>query len=198
MLLDEVLKEFIFELEIKKFSKRTIKSYRNNNALFFNYINNEFQVTELENVTTQHIKMYFQYLTKKGLKPTYINSILKNLRAFFVYCTQEEYITKNPAEKVKWQKEGKVLLNTFSTEEIINMLNAYKFTTYLEARNKTIIANLIDTGIRNTELCTILKQDVLDRTILIHGKGNKQRQVSISPLLKKYMIRYERIRDEYF
>ena len=38
MLLEEVLKESLFELEIKKFSKRTIKSYKNNNALFFNFV----------------------------------------------------------------------------------------------------------------------------------------------------------------
>jgi len=34
--------------------------------------------------------------------------------------------------------------------------------------------------------------------VAIRGKGNKERQVSISPLLRKYMIRYERIRDFYF
>jgi integrase/recombinase XerD len=198
MQLDEVLKEFIFELEIKKFSKRTIKSYRNNNALFFNFLKNEFGVSELEDLTGLHIKRYFQHLTKKGLKPTYINSILKNIRAFCVYCIEEGYIKNNPAEKVKWQREGKVLINTFTSEEIINMLNAFKFTTYLEARNKTILANLIDTGIRNAELCDIKNEDVKDKVILIHGKGSKQRQVSISPLMKKYMIRYERIRSEYF
>ncbi len=198
MQLNEVLKEFVFELEIKKYSKRTIKGYRNNNALFFNFLENEFNITDLEDLTSLHIKRYFQHLTKKGLKPTYINGILKNIRAFCLYAEQEGYIKENPAVKVKWQREGKVLLNTFNSEEIINMLNAYKFTTYLEARNKTIIANLIDTGIRNAELCDIKNSDVKDKVILINGKGNKQRQVSISPLMKKYMIWYERIRDEYF
>lgn len=198
MLIKDILKEFIFELEIKKYSPRTIKSYRNNNALFFNYLENEFNLTELEELKPQHIKSYFLYLTKKGLKPTYINGILKNIRAFCLYCTEEEYIEKSPAEKVKWQREGKVLINTFTTEEIINMLDAYKFTTYLESRNKTIMSTLIDTGIRNSELCTIVNNDIKEKVILIHGKGSKQRHVSISPLLKKYMIRYERIRNEYF
>lgn len=78
------------------------------------------------------------------------------------------------------------------------MLNSYKFTNYLSARNKMLIAFLTDTGARNNETCTLLKQDVKDRTALLRGKGNKKRQVAISPLLKKYMIRYERIRDFYF
>ena len=95
-------------------------------------------------------------------------------------------------------KRGKVIINTFTSTEILKMLNAFKFTTYLNARNKMIIAFFIDTGARNSEGCTLLKQDIKERVILLRGKGNKERQVPISPLLRKYMIRYERIREFYF
>lgn len=57
---------------------------------------------------------------------------------------------------------------------------------------------LVDTGARNNETCTLLTKDIKDRVILLKGKGNKERQVAISPLLKKYMIRYERIKEYYF
>lgn len=153
---------------------------------------------EVEEIKTIHIKKYFKYLIEKGLKPSYVNGILKNIRAYFRFCKEEEYIEKNPVSKVKWQKEGKTIINTFNREEIINMLNAFKFKAYLEARNKMMIAFLIDTGARNNELCTLLNEDVKERIIVLRGKGNKQRHVSISPLLKKYMIRYERIKEFYF
>ncbi|RXM70329.1 tyrosine-type recombinase/integrase [Clostridium tetani] len=198
MKLNDILKEFVFDCEVKNYSKRTIKSYRNNNLLFFNYLKQEFKINELEEVKPIHVKKYFKFLLQKGCKPTYANGVLKTLRAFFRYCLEEEYIEENPCLKVKWQKEGKVIINTFTDTEIINMLNAYKFTTYLDARNKMLIAFLVDTGARNSETCTLLKEDIKDRTILLRGKGNKERQVSISPLLKKYMIRYERIREFYF
>ena len=38
MLLEDLLKEFVFDCEIRKLSKRTIKSYRNNNRRFLNFI----------------------------------------------------------------------------------------------------------------------------------------------------------------
>ncbi len=198
MQINDVLQEFLFDLEVKNYSKKTIKGYRNNNNLFFNYLKNEFNIDEIQELKTIHIKNYFLFLKKRGLRPTYINSILKNIRAFCVYSVEEEYIKENPADKVKWQREGKVIINTFSSDEIVNMLKVYKFTTYLKARNKTILSILMDTGIRNTELCLIKCDDINERTVLINGKGNKQRQVPLSPLLKKYMFRYERIRDEYF
>lgn len=198
MELKDILDEFTFNCEVKNFSKRTIKSYRNNNALFHNFLVGEFKVTRLEDVKPIHIKKYFKFLLQKGCKPTYANGVLKTLRAFFRYCTEEEYIQENPCLKVSWQREGKVLINTFTDTEIVNMLNAYKFTTYLQARNKMLMAFLIDTGARNNETCTLLREDIKDRVIILRGKGSKQRQVAISPLLKKYMIRYERIRDFYF
>ncbi|MCB2311595.1 phage integrase N-terminal SAM-like domain-containing protein [Clostridium tagluense] len=85
MLINEVLKEFIFDCEIRKISPRTLKSYRNNNQRFFNYSEKEFNVTELEEFSHWHIKQYFRFLIDKGLKETYVNGVLKSMRAFFLY-----------------------------------------------------------------------------------------------------------------
>lgn len=198
MLLQDVLKEFVFDCEIRKMSSRTIKSYRNNNQRFFNYTQGEFQVTELEEVTHLHIKHYFQFLIAKGLTESYVNGILKCFRAFFVYCVKEEYINKSPCLKVSWQREPKTLIDTFTDEEVINMLKVYDYSNYLNARNKAIMAFLIDTGARNFETCSIKNIDIKENYVVIHGKGKKERQVAISPQLKKIMIKYERIKDFYF
>lgn len=52
-------------------------------------------------------------------------------------------------------------------------------------------------GIRCFELCNIKNIDVKETVIYIFGKGRKERIVPISPYLKKIMIKYERIRDNY-
>lgn len=198
MLINEVLKEFIFDCEIRKISPRTLKSYRNNNQRFFNYIKKEFNIIELEEFSHLHIKKYFQFLIDKGLTEIYVNGILKCMRAFFVYCVKEEYVSKNPCLKVSWQREPKTLINTFTDLEITNMVNVFNYLNYLNARNKTIIAFLVDTGARNFETCSILNINIKDSYVLIQGKGNKQRQVGLSPELKKIMIKYNRIKDFYF
>lgn len=194
----DIVKEFIYECELRKLSKRTIKGYRNNNLQFMNYVESQNNITELEEINHLHIKEYFRYLMEKGLTEIYINGILKCLRAFFKYCMQEGYISKNPCLKVSWQKEEKVIIKTFNDEEIIKMLNVFDYSDYLNARNKCLIAFLVDTGARCTETCEVLNQDIKETTIIIHGKGNKERYVGISPMLKKIMIRYERIKEFYF
>lgn len=95
-------------------------------------------------------------------------------------------------------REPKVIIKTFDDLEIKRMINVYNNTNYLEMRNKLIIMFLVDLGIRNLELCSLTHLDVMETVIKIHGKGNKERHLYISPLLKKYIIKYERIKIQYF
>ena len=198
MLATDCLAEFKVECNLRRLSPRTTKGYYNNTFLFLTYLEKHLEVTELEEIRTPHIKKYLQYLIEKQLSPSYINGILKSLRAFFKFAQSEEYITANPATRVSWQREGKVLIETFTDEEVQSLLNAFDFSTYLSARNKLILAIAFDTGARNTEICDILEEDVRDNVILIHGKGNKERHVPVTPYLKKLLVKYQRIKSVYF
>lgn len=197
MYLKDILKEYKYNLLIKNYSPRTIKGYNNNLSRFFNYCKTEFGIEEVEELTQIHIKKYLTYLQSEGRSPTYTNTILKNIRAFYNYCYEEEYGI-NIAKKISFAKEKKVIINTFTDEEVKKMINVYKFDTYLHARNKAIIAVLFDTGIRCAELCNLKTLDVKETVIYIkNGKGNKERVVPISPYLKKILIKYERIKNNY-
>ena len=198
MLAKDCLAEFKVECDLRRLSPRTTKGYYNNTALFLTYLEKHLDVTELEEIRTPHIKKYLQYLIEKKLSPSYINGILKSLRAFFKFAQGEEYIGSNPATRVSWQREGKVLIETFTDEEVHSLLNAFDFSNYLSARNKLILAIAFDTGARNTEICSILEEDVRDNVILIHGKGNKERHVPVTPYLKKLLFKYQRIKSVYF
>lgn len=103
----------------------------------------------------------------------------------------------NVALKVGWLRERKTIIKTFSDDEIRKMMDVYNYSSYIHARNKCIMAILIDTGIRNFELCQLKITDIRETVIYIMGKGKKERVVPISPYLKKIMIKYERIREGY-
>ena len=197
MLIKDIVKEFQFELQIKNYSIRTRKGYKNNINRFFRFIEKEYNIVELGEVNKLHVKQYINYLQKQSLSTVYINTILKNLRSFYKYCAGENYCN-NIVKDIQMLKEKKVIINTFTDVEVKKMLDVFSYKTYIEARNKAMIAILIDTGIRNLELCSLTLLDVKETVININcGKGNKERVVPISPYLKKILIRYERIRAEY-
>ena len=196
MILQDVIKEFIFEIKLRNYSERTIKGYKNNILKFARYMENEFEIVEIEDITHIHIKSYLNFLKENGLTEVYINTILKNLRSFYKYCFTEGYCL-NIALKVGWLRERKIIIKTFSDNEIRKMMDVYNYSSYIHARNKCIMAILIDTGIRNFELCQLKITDIRETVIYIMGKGKKERVVAISPYLKKIMIKYERIREGY-
>ena len=198
MLTKHCLQEFKLDCQLRRLSDRTIKGYYNNTLNFLVYAEKHHEILEVDEIRAVHIKHYMQYLLKKKLSASYINGILKCLRAFFAFAVQEEYVCANPATKVKMQKEPKVLIETFSDDEVRSLMSAFDYSTFLSARNKMILAIAFDTGARNTEICDIKRDDIRDNVILIHGKGNKERHVPISPYLRKVMLKYERMRDYYF
>jgi integrase/recombinase XerD len=128
----------------------------------------------------------------------HINTILKVIRAFFVYLMEEEYIHKNPVDKVKFIKEEQVIIKTFTDEEVLKLIKAYSNIDYLAVRNKTIIALQLDAGIRCTESLDIRFNDLLGDRILIHGKGDKQRLVGISPPMNRLLKQYKKSYDLFF
>jgi len=198
MFTKEILEEFKLECELRRLTPRTIKGYYNSSLQFLTWLEKQQDIIELEEIRTTHIKMYMQYLIKKNLSPSYINSVLRCIRAYFRYAVEEDYLRLNPAEKINWQRQGKVLINTFTDEEVRALLNVFDFSTYLSARNKLVLAIAFDTGARNSEICDILEKDIRDNVILLHGKGNKERHVPLTPYLKRAILKYRRIKDVYF
>lgn len=199
LLLKDLIKEFKFDMECRKLSPRTIKTNVNITKGFVRFLDNEFDIKELEDITSLHIKKYLVYLEIEGRTDLYINQIIKVLRAFYKYCVQEEYISNknNPILRVGWVKEEKKLIETLTDSEAKKMLKQWDYKSFYHARNKAIVATLFETGIRNLELCSLNITDVREQIILVHGKGNKQRYVPISPALKKVFIKYMRIRAGY-
>ncbi len=198
-MLEDLLKEYKYDMQVRNYSKRTIKTCYNSTLKFITYCKTEFDVEEIEELIPLHLKRYINYLQGLGRSEVYINSILKYLRGYFRYCVTEGYITdkQNITQKVRWLREKKPLITTFTDSEVQKMIKVWDYKNFYHARNKAIIAMLFETGIRNNELCTLKIMDVRDTVIKVLGKGNKERYVPISSALKKILIRYERIRNEY-
>ena len=59
------------------------------------------------------------------------------------YAVENEYIAYNPALKVKWAKESKPIIKTFTNKQAVQLSDAFSNKSYLENRNKTIIIDFL-------------------------------------------------------
>lgn len=197
MLLEDALKEYLYDCQLRKLSERTNKSLRNNNNRLFQFLGCTCGIFELEDVKRVHIQSYINHLIELGYKETYVNSLIKSFRAFFKYCEHEDYIKQSPMNKVCFQKEEIPIIVTFNDDEVKRMVGHYSGKRFLEQRNKLIIVMLLDSGIRNSELCGIKMEDIHENAIKIYGKGKKIRYVPLTPAINKALIKYLRIRESY-
>ncbi|MDY8025802.1 MULTISPECIES: tyrosine-type recombinase/integrase [Paenibacillus] len=158
-------------------------------------------VAETEGVTPLHIKKYIQERQRVGKEVNRtINNNIATLKVFFQYLVNEEFIDEqdNPMRRIRNLKEEKTVIVTFNDDEVSRIINDLKEETYSNIRDKLILIMLFDTGVRVSELCDIKNNDIARRHILIHGKGSKQRMVYISNIMRKYMRRYEKLKQERF
>ncbi|MGE7684683.1 hypothetical protein [Peribacillus simplex] len=85
-----------------------------------NFLETHHDISDVEDVSSLHIKKFIQYQKEIGNKPNYINTIIKSLRAFYSYLVNEEYVSLNALAKIKLLKEDKIVIKTF-TDKIASM-----------------------------------------------------------------------------
>ena len=78
------------------------------------------------------------------------------------------------------------------------MLHYYQGRNFLNIRNRTMIALFFDTGMRLTEVMTLRPEQIREDSIIVHGKGNKERLVPVSAYLAKALMKYQMVREAYF
>lgn len=161
----------VYQIDLRQFSEQNI-------------IKNASDITSdiLENyIATLHQ----QYKTKT------VKQKIASLKALFHYFEYKNIITVNPFNKIQLRfQEPTILPKTIPLHTIETFLssiyNRYHNapTTYQRdcvLRDATIIELLFATGMRILELCTLKINDVdlYDRTVLIYGKGRKERIIQI-------------------
>ncbi len=169
----------------KNLSDKTIIAYRSDYSDFLNFLQNKC-------IEENTVLLYLQYLTQvRHLKSSTINRKLISLKMLMKYLFQQGYIEQNYFQHNFRLKKERKLPKTLTIVDVKKLLNyvQYKndnavgsYTMWIAARNLALIDILVSTGIRIAEASDIELNDIIasERTILIHGKGKKQRLIYIS------------------
>ena len=186
------INQLITQLKItKNLQDQTLKAYSSDITNFFNYINKD----TIEQID---ILNYINYLfDEKKLKDRSIKRKIISLKIYFNFLEDNSIIKNNPFTKLKFKfKQEKKLPKTLQKNEVKKLLETVydelnsSITPYKKfetIRNISLLEILISTGIRIQEASSITLNDISlqEKTIIIHGKGRKERQLFI---LNKYVL----------
>ena len=170
-------------------SIKTYNAYLCDLLQFQKYINRNIK---LSSVTPELIEDWSKSLKNNNLSPATIQRKLSSLRVFFNYWVRKKRIKSSPLWQIRIKLgHSYTLPKTLSQKEIFTILkvanNEYQKCNlknintickdFLKLRDLAIIETMFATGVRVGELVRLNLDDFIkeDRTIIIKGKGNKQR-----------------------
>lgn len=198
-----VVEEFLSVIKsTKNLSDKTILAYRSDLM--------DFARTRPNPLDENTILNYVQELSQiRQLKDSTITRKLVVLKMFFEYAYSHNYMPQNYflLHSFKFKRE-KQLPRTLAVKETTKLLNhaasktataTTNFARWKTLRDLALVDILISTGIRIAEASNISTVDIIpsERTILIHGKGRKQRLIYIScPQTWTNLMQWLKIRQQ--
>lgn len=184
-------------------SQNTAVSYRKSLTNFRKYVLEvkHISITKFcfSDCTYDFVLDYSSYMQNvMHSKPSTVNSRLSAIKAYLKYAAamdvslEQIYLT---VDKVPFLTVPFLRRETISEESMEAMLKApTKVTTSISLRDQTFLVTLFDTAVRIGELTKIrmcdLYLDITDPFIIIHGKGNKERQAGISDDTRDFLKKY--------
>lgn len=170
----------------KNLSDKTIVAYNSDLNDFCNFLSSRRLHKDIILDYTKHL------FDERKLQESTITRKLIVLKMFFQFLYQNGHIEhnyyKNYNFKIKKERKLPKTLSIDETTKLITHLSdntkrdTSTFSFWKACRDLALIDLLISTGIRIEEASNISLEDIIfsEQTILIHGKGRKQRLIYIS------------------
>lgn len=189
----------------KRLDPKTVKAYRIDLSQFIQYCSNDFLSYTNISVMEEFISNLHQ-----TYKPKTVRRKIATIKAYFHYLEYKDYIDINPFNKLKINfREPNILPKTIPMHVIETLLKSLYYQQKQErteskkryiTRDIAVIELLFSTGIRISELCSlkISDVDIIEKSILIYGKGSKERRLQIgnSDVLNALIIYQDTFKNE--
>lgn len=185
----------------KRYSPHTLSSYENDLDKFLEFLGSVGHSGVLSEVTSQDVRAWIVDMMDKGFTAVSVHRKISCLRGFYRFMVKQGMVDRNPLEKVVLPKRKKSLPVFVDEEALKTLLDSFDFgDDFKGIRNQIIIEMLYTTGMRRAELTGLRCDDVdlMNNTVKVTGKRNKQRIIPILPSFSERLKEYMKKREEEF
>ena len=178
-----MIDSFISSKQVEGCSERTIKYYK---EIIEKFVNNFDK--SIKQISTNEIRNYLSnYKDNSSCGSTTIDNIRRVLSSFFTWLEDEDYIIKSPVRRIHKIKTAVVVKEVLTDENLERLRDECE-----NIRDLSLIELLISTGMRVGELVNlnINSLNFEDRSCIVLGKGNKEREVYFDAKTKLHLKEY--------
>ena len=185
---EELIERFIRHKKLVGLKDTSLTGYVNEARRLQEYVGKGFC-----DITTADMKDYFATIVaERHIQATTLQSRIRYISSFYDFLVNEEYIDRDPTDKIERVMVEKKIKKAFSDADIEALRNACT-----NKRDRAFIEFLYSTGTRITEALSLNVKDVnfSEGEVLVFGKGHKERIVYLSDVASKYLQEY--LEDRY-
>lgn len=194
--IEDFLKYLTFE---RNYSQRTIGEYSEDLHGFEQFYKKLDDELSWENIDTDVVRDWVEYMMDKGNTATSVNRRLSALRSFYRYALKRGLVENDPTYKLQGLKRKKPLPQFLKEAEMDTLLAPEMWgNTYKDVLARTIILTFYSTGIRVSELVGLNNKDIniVTHEIKVTGKRNKQRIIPFGKELEEQIDTYQKLRND--
>lgn len=195
MNLSQAYEMFMQEQKFRGNSHETISYYKICLNMFIDYCGSDLDVSDLDVILFKGYQLYLS--ENKDIKRVSVRTYSRAVRVFYRYLYFEDIIDIN-INKLKLIKADKEVIMPLTDIEVKQLLNSFEPLTFLGERDKLMCMLMLDCGLRRGEVVKLKLSDIdkSKRTMIINGKGSKQRIVPFGKTVKNQLMRYLALRTE--
>ncbi len=189
---EQAFHKFIRSRKLKGCTQRTLEDYRSFAGQFVKYIGGDINIFIIDQ---EDLEEYIEYQVDREVARNTLATYIRHFKVFIRWMC-ENYQVNFTYKSIKVPKEEKKVIRIYSDVEIRQIFESIVYTDkWIELRNKSIISLMLDSGIRQGEVCNLLDENIFceARRMVVHGKGNKDRTVPLGNFSIKFYKEYRKL-----
>ncbi len=177
----------------RRYSAHTLDAYGRDLAFFLKFLSGHLGhvpgLTDLDRMSTRDFRAYLARRNADGLGRTSTARAMSTLKSFFRFLERQGRIKNTIIQTVRIPKVPKSIPKALSIEDALVALEVVEEISdepWVGKRDKALLSLLYGCGLRLGEALKLSRDEGLratrsDATLMIQGKGGKQRLVPVLP-----------------
>lgn len=187
--LGDVFVKFMRSRKLNGLSDKSINVYESFIGQAINYIDSDM---DIYSITQDDLESYIEFQIDRDIARNTLSTYIRHFKIFIRWVC-DNYEVKFTYKSIKVPKSSKKIVRVYSDKEIKQIFDAIECDLeWIEWRNKTIVSFMLDSGIRQGEVCSLKVSNLFcDRNrMLVRGKGDKERVVPLGNLSVSFYKKY--------
>lgn len=179
----EVLVAWLETLEIERnYAPKTLGAYRTDLLYFIKFffvkLGAKLTIQMVEQFEERDYKAWLSYRNSQNFSPASTARAMSSIRGLYKFMIQRKLIGENRLVNVCFPKSAKRIPRSTGIDDVFSFLDEIVLVAkdrWQGLRDKAILTLIYGCGLRISEALSIKRKDLSGDSIIIKGKGNKER-----------------------